>query len=123
MSLPAEYDWRIYQGSVASFKFRKEVGGVPFPTTGLSGRGQIRLAPGSPTKVCDLTVTLENAGIHQWEVKALPAATAAYDFGTQRNNTDPVTCYYDVELYDPSDATDVQAFVKGKAIIYPECTR
>lgn len=123
MSRPARYDWQIYQGSLASFKFRKTVGGSPFPTTGLSGRGQIRLAPGSATKVCDLVVTLDDPDIYQWEVRALPAATAAYDFGARRNNTDPVICYYDVELYDPSDVTDVQAYVEGKAIIYPECTR
>jgi hypothetical protein len=54
---------------------------------------------------------------------ATPAATAAYNFGARKSNTDVVTCYYDIELYDALDPLDVTRWLEGKAIISVECTR
>lgn len=123
MSEAGRYDWTIAQGSTSRRSIQlKNDDGDPINTTGLSGRGQIRTAPGG-TKVCDLVVEVVDHTTGRWQMSALAAATAAYDFGVRKSNTDVVTCYYDVELYDPGDVTDVTRWLEGKAIISVECTK
>jgi len=117
----ARYDWDISQGSLASFPFQLKQGETPIPTTGLSGRGQIRIAPGG-AKVCDLVVEAVDHSTGLWTVTALPAATSAYNFGARSGINDPVVCCYDVELYDPSDATNIRRWLEGEARIWVECT-
>lgn len=117
----ARYDWEISQGSLASFPFQLKQGDTPIPTTGLSGRGQIRIVPGGE-KVCDLVVAVVDHTTGSWTVTALPAATSAYNFGARSGINDPVVCCYDVELYDPSDATNIRRWIEGEARIWVECT-
>jgi hypothetical protein len=118
----ARYNWTINQGSLSERTFQlKDSDGVAINTTGLSGRGQIRTAPGG-TLVCTLVVAVVNHSTGTWKMTATPAATSAYSFGVRTSNENPATCYYDIELYDPGDATDVTRWLEGKAIIYPEVT-
>ena len=123
----ARYDWTIPQGSYATFDFKlRDSEGDPIATTGLSGRGQIRTTPGSTALVGTLTVTAVDHADGHWRVECLPAALSGYAFGERdrtKGHSDLVVCWYDVELYDPEDATNVRRRVEGKALISVEVTK
>lgn len=118
----ATYNWLVDQGSLAEFTFQiKDSDGVAINTTGLSGRGQIRTAPGG-SLVGNLTVTVVDHATGTWKVQCLPAALANYAFGVRTGASDRVVCHYDVELYDAADVTDVTRWLQGQARISVECT-
>jgi len=119
----ATYNWDIDQGAknVLNFTIATDAG-VPIDTTGLSGRGQIRVAPGSSVLVGTLTVAVVDHALGQWRVTCLPAALDAYVFGSRRNAADRVICHYDVELYDAADVTDVTRWLQGEAKISVQVT-
>jgi len=126
MSGVARYDWTIRQGSYEFFDFKlRDSDGDPIVTTGLSGRGQIRTTPGATALVGTLTVTVVDHSDGHWRVECLPAALVGYNFGERdrtKGHGDLVVCWYDVELYDAADVTDVQRRVEGKASISVEVT-
>lgn len=119
----AVYHWSVDQGSLAEFTFQiRNEDGDPINTTGLSGRGQIRTAPGG-ILVGDLTVTVVNHSSGLWRVACLPATIAGYDFGVRTGASDRVMCHYDVELYDALDVTNVTRWLQGQCRISVECTK
>jgi len=120
----ATYNWNIDQGSLATFQFQvKDDAGVPIDTTGLTGRGQIRTAPGSSVLVGALVVEVIDHTTGTWRVSCLPATLAGFSFGIRKSASDRVVCHYDVELYDALDVENVTRWLQGEARISVEVTK
>lgn len=118
------YTWLVDQGALSTFTFQvRDDEGDPIDTTGLDGRGQIRLAPGSASLVGSLLVEVIDHTTGTWRVSCLPAALAGYDFGVRKSAADRVVCHYDVELYDPLDVTNVTRWLQGEARVSVEVTK
>lgn len=123
MAAAYHHSWIIEQGALSEFQFQlKDDADEPINTTGLSGRGQVRSAPGG-TLYGDLTVSVVNHLTGTWKVQCLPAALANYAFGARKNSTDFVMGAFDVELYDPADVTNVKRWIQGDVRISVECTK
>lgn len=110
----------ITQGATFRKVFVFKSGGAVVDLTGYTGRAQIRTSAASLTVICDLTT--ENGGITingpqgMVSLYISPTETAGFDFSATGG-------VYDVELYHPTDETEVLSLVGGLVKLMLEVTR
>ena len=110
--------WNIIadQGKTFARSITYKVAGVPFDNTNYESRMMVRRAYNSPTPVISLdsavgSMTLGGVtGTIAWSVSAVTMEPLIGDY------------VFDVELYDPLDATNVIGVVRGTICVRPEVT-